>query len=98
MCTVFAESEVVSLIADGVEVNEIVAGLNRSIASRTLALIKRVAGDSELTNVAMSGGVARNGGVVRAIGEVAKCRISVPENPDTVGAFGAALFAHEKGA
>ncbi len=45
MCTVFAESEVVSLIAEGVEVNEIVNGLNRAIASRTAALVKRIAPD-----------------------------------------------------
>ncbi|MFC1798501.1 acyl-CoA dehydratase activase [Thermodesulfobacteriota bacterium] len=96
MCTVFAESEVVSLIAEGIDVNEIVAGLNRSIANRTLSLIRRVAGDGVLENVAMSGGVARNRGVVRAIGEAAQCAIAVPEEPDTVGAVGAALIALER--
>lgn len=96
MCTVFAESEVVSLIADGTEVREIVAGLHRAIANRTQALIKRVAGDLSGLKVAMSGGVARNAGVVRALQAVLGCPIQVPANPDTVGALGAALIARER--
>ncbi len=96
MCTVFAESEVVSLIAGGTETREIVAGLNRAIASRTAALVKRIGGEIEAHNVAMSGGVARNGGVVRAISEVLGQPLVVPENPDTVGAFGAALIARQR--
>jgi predicted CoA-substrate-specific enzyme activase len=96
MCTVFAESEVVSLIADGVEVNEIVAGLNRAIASRIAALVKRIAPDVAGLKVAMSGGVAHNGGVVRALSSALNAEISVPRQPDTVGALGAALVARER--
>jgi predicted CoA-substrate-specific enzyme activase len=96
MCTVFAESEVVSLIADGTETREIVAGLNRAIASRTASLVKRVGGALDDLNVAMSGGVARNGGVVRAIAEVLDRPLAVPEKPDTVGALGAALIARQR--
>jgi (R)-2-hydroxyacyl-CoA dehydratese activating ATPase len=96
MCTVFAESEVVSLIADGVEVNEIVSGLNRAIASRIVALVKRVAPDVNGLPVGMSGGVAHNGGVVRALSAALKTDISVPPRPDTVGALGAALIARER--
>jgi predicted CoA-substrate-specific enzyme activase len=96
MCTVFAESEVVSLIADGVEVNEIVAGLNRAIASRIAALVKRVAPDVAGLKVAMSGGVAHNHGVVRALSSALNTEISVPQQPDTVGALGAALVARER--
>ncbi len=96
MCTVFAESEVVSLIASGTETREIVAGLNRAIASRTASLVKRVGGDVNALNVAMSGGVARNGGVVRAITAVLGRPLAVPDNPDTVGAFGAALIARQR--
>ena len=96
MCTVFAESEVVSLIAEGVEVKEIVAGLNRAIAYRVAALVKRVAPDLAGLKVAMSGGVARNQGVVRALAAVLKTEISVPLKPDTIGALGAALFARER--
>jgi predicted CoA-substrate-specific enzyme activase len=97
MCTVFAESEVVSLIAEGVEVKEIVAGLNRAIASRITALVKRVAPDISGLKVAMSGGVARNHGVVRALNAALNLDVSIPPQPDTVGALGAALFARERG-
>ena len=93
MCTVFAESEVVSLIADGAHVREIVAGLNRAIASRTVAMVKRVAPSLTSLPVAMSGGVARNGGVVRALSKALDCQITCPPEPATVGAYGAALFA-----
>ncbi|MGO9214999.1 MAG: acyl-CoA dehydratase activase [Syntrophales bacterium] len=96
MCTVFAESEVVSLIAEGISVNEIVKGLNRSIAARTVSLVKRVVPDYQGRRIAMSGGVAKNEGVVRAIEEALQCSVFVPNMPDTVGAFGAALFALER--
>ncbi len=93
MCTVFAESEVVSLIAEGTEVPEIVWGLYRSVATRTRALVARVARDPKGLKVAMSGGVARNPGVVRALEEVLGCSVQVPPEPDTIGALGAALIA-----
>jgi predicted CoA-substrate-specific enzyme activase len=96
MCTVFAESEVVSLIADGVDVGEIVRGLHRAIAVRTLQLVKRIAPEPAALAVAMSGGVARNAGVVRALGATLGCAVRVPPRPDTVGALGAALIARER--
>ncbi|HPP80091.1 MAG TPA: acyl-CoA dehydratase activase, partial [Deltaproteobacteria bacterium] len=98
ICTVFAESEVVSLIARGENICEIALGLNRSIASRTVSLVKRVAPDIDGMGIAMSGGVARNRGVVRALEEALGRPIFVPEAPDLVGALGAALFALERGA
>lgn len=98
MCTVFAESEVVSLIAEGMEVGEIVNGLHRSIANRTQMLIKRVASKIEDLNISMSGGVARNAGVVKALGEIMDCEIAVPPIPDIVGAYGAALIAKDRSA
>lgn len=96
MCTVFAESEVVSLIADGVEVREIVSGLNRAIAYRVLAMVKRISPNLNGLTIAMSGGVAHNAGVVRALSAALGCEISVPPKPDTVGAFGAAMIARER--
>ncbi len=96
MCTVFAESEVVSLIADGVEVNEIVKGLNRSIAFRSMTLVKRIISDPNGFPIAMSGGVAHNKGVVRAISDALKTKIRVPHKPDIVGALGAALIARDR--
>ncbi len=96
MCTVFAESEVVSLIAEGTHMKEIAHGLNKAIASRTLSLVKRLAPKMANLNVAMSGGVARNGGVVRALSAALGAHIIVPPKPDTVGAYGAALIAKER--
>jgi predicted CoA-substrate-specific enzyme activase len=96
MCTVFAESEVVSLIAGGANVSEIANALHRAIAARIQVLVKRVAPDASKLDVAMSGGVARNKGVVRALENALQCRIKVPEEPDIVGAYGAALIAAER--
>ncbi len=96
MCTVFAESEVVSLVAEGAGVSDIVRGLHRAIAARTRGLVKRVVSNASGMKVAMSGGVARNPGVVRAVGEAVGCEIQVPDEPDTVGALGAALIARER--
>ena len=98
MCTVFAESEVVSLIADGAEVSEIVNGLHRAIATRTRGLVRRVAPQLADLNVSMSGGVARNRGVVRELSKVLGCDIRVPAEPDIVGALGAALIAKDRAA
>lgn len=95
MCTVFAESEVVSLIAEGAEVNEIVSGLNRAVATRVRAMVKRLAPNLDGLPVAMSGGVAYNGGVVRALEGMLGVAIAVPPQPDTVGALGAALVARQ---
>lgn len=96
MCTVFAESEVVSLIADGAEVSDIVRGIHRAIAARVQILVKRVAPDAARLQVAMSGGVARNPGVVRALSEAVGAQVRVAPEPDTVGALGAALIAKER--
>jgi predicted CoA-substrate-specific enzyme activase len=96
MCTVFAESEVVSLIADGAQTCEIARGLHRAIASRTQSLVKRVAPRLDGLKIAMSGGVARNAAVVRALEEMLEASITVPAEPDTIGALGAALIARQR--
>ncbi|MCP4024663.1 MAG: 2-hydroxyglutaryl-CoA dehydratase, partial [Desulfobacteraceae bacterium] len=97
MCTVFAESEVVSLIANGTEQKEIARGLNRAIASRTFSLVKRIAKNPDSLPVAMSGGVARNLGVVTAIAQSLNLdKLHTPEEPDIIGALGAALIAFER--
>lgn len=99
MCTVFAESEVVALIARGTDPKKIAKGLNRSVATRAFALVKRVVENFGSLTVSMSGGVARNKGVVRAIAETMGLEtIHTPEKPDTIGALGAALIGFEKAA
>lgn len=93
MCTVFAESEIVSLIHQGVPRDKIIRGLHNSIASRIAGMVERVGLEEEVT---MSGGVAKNPCMVRAMEEKLKVKINIPEEPQTVGALGAALIAHER--
>ncbi len=93
-CTVFAESEVISLVAEGVDREEIVAGLCRSIARRVGSMARRVGVEPP---VAFAGGVARNVGVVRALEEILGEQLTVPEEPQIVGALGAALIARDGG-
>jgi predicted CoA-substrate-specific enzyme activase len=92
-CTVFAESEVVSRIAEGRATDDIVAGLHVAIANRISAMLKRVGVQEQTT---MSGGVAKNMGVVRAIEEKIGTRLNIYQEPQIVGALGAALISLEK--
>ena len=90
ICTVFAESEVVSLIADNHSAADIVHGLNRSVAVKTAALVQRAGGCGPYL---MTGGVARNQGVVQALEERLGAPLWIGDTPDLCGALGAALFA-----
>ncbi len=92
MCTVFAESEVVSLIAQGVPRPEIVRGLHQAIAERTAGLVQRL---GIVPEVAMTGGVAKNSGVVTALSQKLGVKVLVPQEPQIVGALGAALLAQK---
>ncbi len=92
ICTVFAESEVVSLIADNHSAADIIHGLHKSVAVKTAALAKRAGGTGPYM---MTGGVARNQGVVKALEERLEAPLWIPETPDLCGALGAALFALE---
>jgi predicted CoA-substrate-specific enzyme activase len=91
-CTVFAESEVISLLAQDMEVPEILAGLCLAIAQRVNSLASRVGMHPQ---VMMTGGVAKNAGVVKAIEEKVGYPVMVPDEPQTIGALGAALFARD---
>lgn len=92
MCTVFAESEVISLIADNHTDDDIVHGLNKSIASRTASMVARAKGEAPFM---MTGGVARNAGVVTELERKLGTEIYVGNEPDLCGALGAALLARE---
>ncbi|OGP60101.1 MAG: 2-hydroxyglutaryl-CoA dehydratase [Deltaproteobacteria bacterium RBG_13_61_14] len=94
VCTVFAESEVVSLIASGAQREDIIRGIHAAIADRTRSLAGRVGIEPEVT---MTGGVAKNAGVVAELSERLGLRLNLPEEPQTAGALGAALFACEQG-
>lgn len=90
VCTVFAESEVVSLVARDHPIEEIVRGLHRAIVGRIWGMISALGSRGELT---MSGGVAKNRGVVTLLEEKWGRSVKVPEEPQIVGALGAALIA-----
>ena len=92
VCTVFAESEVVGLLARGEKREDIIRALHNSVAERVLGLVSRVGAEPEIV---ISGGVAKNSGVVRALSERLGRKLLVPEESQIVGALGAALFALE---
>lgn len=89
-CTVFAESEVVSLIAQGRSRSEIALGLLQSVAARIAGLAGRVGVEPPLV---MTGGVAKSNGIARILGDILGTPILVPPEPQIVGALGAALIA-----
>ncbi len=93
LCTVFAESEVVSLISEETPVEEIALGVCQSIARRSVSMLDRVGVNKK---VAMSGGVAKNQGVVRELEKLLGKNLYIPEEPQLTGALGAALIALEE--
>jgi predicted CoA-substrate-specific enzyme activase len=92
MCTVFAESEVTGLIARGTPRPEIARGLHEAICDRAAALLKRVGVEKE---VVFAGGVARNPCLKALLEERLGYPLLVPDNPQIVGALGAALSVQE---
>ncbi len=89
-CTVFAESEVISQLAEGSNKNDIINGIHKSIAHRVSGLAHRV---GVIPGVVMTGGVAQNGGVVEALEKELDCKIQTSPLTQYNGALGAALFA-----
>ncbi|MDA8125089.1 MAG: acyl-CoA dehydratase activase [Deltaproteobacteria bacterium] len=90
LCTVFAESEVISLIARGEMRENIAAGIHEAIASRISAMAGRI---GLVAPVMMTGGVARNNGVVRALEKALGMPIIVSPQAQLTGAIGAACLA-----
>ena len=93
MCSVFAESEVISLIANNREKTDIANGICRAVANKSYSLLKRVGLETEFM---MTGGVAKNAGVVRAVEEKLGTKLYICPEPEIVGAAGAALYALDK--
>jgi activator of 2-hydroxyglutaryl-CoA dehydratase len=93
VCTVFAESEVVSLVAKNHPKEEIIKGLHRAITNRVWSMVNAIGVYGEVT---MSGGVAKNKGVVTLMEEKLGKPIRVYVEPQIVGALGAALFAQRQ--
>lgn len=93
MCSVFAESEVISLIAQNKEKADIANGVCGAIANKAFGLLRRVGLEPDFM---MTGGVAKNPGVVRAVEEKIGSKLYICEEPEIVGATGAALYALEQ--
>ena len=92
-CTVFAESEVISHLSNEIPKENIIAGVHASVASKACGLAYRTGLEEDIV---MSGGVAQNAGVVRAISRELQKNVIVAPNPQIIGALGAALFAYDE--
>jgi len=94
-CTVFAESEVVSLVGEGKPMDEIAAGIQLSVAKRCFVMAKKAGATDRIT---LTGGCAKNDGLIKAIEQVLKIKVvKLPIDPQVIGALGAAEFARQKG-
>lgn len=94
MCTVFAESEVVSLIAGGAAPEDIARGIHKAVADRVAVLADRI---GMAPPAVMTGGVAKNPGARKALEERFGIPLFVPDEPQLAGALGAALISRDEG-
>lgn len=92
LCTVFGESEVISLLSQGKRVEDIIAGIHKSIAKRVGAMVKKI-GVHEA--VFFDGGPAYNQGLKRALEQELGSELNVPPDPQVTTALGAAIIAYE---
>ncbi|MEX2662409.1 MAG: acyl-CoA dehydratase activase [Vicinamibacterales bacterium] len=92
-CTVFAESEVLSWMAKGKKIEDILLGVHQSIVSRSIGLMRRVGIEPEVT---FTGGVTRNIGMVKALEAALGHPVNVSDDSHYMGALGAALFALDR--
>lgn len=92
-CTVFAESEVISQLSSGKPIPNILAGIHQAVAKRVVGLVLRI---GLKDTVVLTGGVAKNGGIVRALEEELKIKLTIPPEPQLTGALGAATIARER--
>ena len=94
-CTVFAESEVISLVGEGKPMNEIAAGIQLAVAKRCFVMAKKAGATDSIT---LTGGCAKNEGLKKAIEKVLKIKVvELSIDPQLMGALGAAEYARQKG-
>ncbi len=93
VCTVFVESDIMSYLAQGKKVEDILGGVHSAIAARTISLVRRVGIEEEVT---FTGGVSRNIGMVRALEDKLGLKLNVSPESHFTGALGASLFALER--
>lgn len=92
MCATFAETELISMLAQGEQREDIAASVHRAVATRTVGLIAQVGRRSPIV---MTGGVARNAAAVHFLAEAMQADVAVPDSPQIIGAYGAALLARD---
>lgn len=92
ICTIWAQQEVASRLAEGVPIPDLIAGVHRSLADRVARMVKRLKLQKE---VVFTGGGAKNKGLVKALSEQLDCGILVPPEPLITGALGAALLGRD---
>ncbi len=92
ICTIFAEQEVVDKLAEGIPLKNLVAGILESLANRVSRMVKRLKIERE---VILTGGVAKNAGMVQALSDKLGYPVSVPPEPLLTGAVGATLLGKE---
>ena len=92
ICTIWAQQEVASRLAEGTPVPDLIAGVHRSLADRVARMVKRLKLQKE---VILTGGGGKNKGLVKALSEQLDCEILVPPEPLITGALGAALLGRE---
>ena len=94
ICAVFAKSEAMAYRRKGVSKSDILSGLHEAIATRSVGLLRRVSIEKDFS---ISGGIAKNRGMVQKLKEKAGLEPLLAEDPQIIGALGAALFARERG-
>jgi activator of 2-hydroxyglutaryl-CoA dehydratase len=92
-CTVFAESEVITHVARGIQRPDIIAGIHRSIVNRLLSMMRR---KKIRPDVCLTGGVAKNVGIVRLVERELGLPVRIHNEPQITGALGAALLARQR--
>ena len=94
-CTVFAESEVITLVGEGKPRDEIAAGIELAVAKRCFVMAKKAGAKNSIT---LTGGCAKNAGLKKAIEDVLRIKVvELKTDPQLMGALGAAEFARQKG-
>jgi activator of 2-hydroxyglutaryl-CoA dehydratase len=93
-CSVFAESEVISLLARRNPPEEIAAGIQSAVSKRCFTLLKRIGMRPQVT---ITGGCAKNKGLVKALSKILNMEVAgLPVDPQIIGALGAAVYAKQK--
>ncbi len=92
LCTIFAQQEVISALSEGTSIEDILAGLHDALVSRVAGMARRLRIEAD---VVLTGGVAKNIGIAKAMRENLGCEVLIPEDPIFTGALGAAFLAKE---